>query len=846
MNFGLMFVELGSNCTLRDASKKTEQRDVYFATQLDMFIATIKRVEDSTLSISERLGFLNNATTNQESISALNGALNNIQEANQSIVTGSHDSYTATNELAHVFLPYLHQEKPISLSELANETIRVLNSGVAGSGQLRKEVIDFLWDREWTLDSSMADLSATGELRGAVSDLRKTAEGISKGLYFESISGREAAVSKTFESTYNWIFQRQPRSIKGRSLWDSLPIWLESDSYTPYWITGKPGSGKSTIMKFIAQHHSLALQLSPWAQNMPVLVTSYYAWNAGYSMQKTWEGLKKTVLFQALDQNPALIPKLAPRRWALVKIFHDPYDFPPWQSREIDESFSALLAECGKTLKIILFIDGLDEFDVPPSELVTEIRTLTSNCHGGLKCCVASRPWTEFDDAFSEGPMVQMHLLTQDDMTMFVQNQFSQNKGYVELQHLHPRESAQLTENIVSKALGVFLWVSLVTETLLRLLTEGDSIVELQQSLEILPSDLSSLYDAIWTSVPGRLRSDASAMIQLVRTAYRPMQWLLMWLADESRSGSMDTCSMSADVKFHARRNLKRRLATRTRGLLEIGADLEGLVDFSHRTARDWSRQPGVWESICSSHQHDFDPFWVLLKAETLMMTDESTVRDYSHARIWEAIIGTLWYAGEVKGTASTDQDLVQALDKFDEVTSNAFKVAATNWPSIYKPESNAHWSSKQDLSDSRRGSPNTFIGITAQLSILPYIQAKVLTDPKVVRSLKSDKSIGLLENAIFGHTYFTWSGVKPLYGQLHVDEGRRLDTVKFLMDNGAKPSTVLSSSGVKPIKEEVLRMAGDENAYYTQVASCMEKRSSRRSASRLSSAFRDMLSRHK
>ena len=112
-------------------------------------------------------------------------------------------------------------------------------------------------------------------------------------------------------------------------------------------------------------------------------------------------------------------------------------------------------------MAVALFVDGLDEFEMPPAEVVSRICSTADSSAHGMKICVASRPWTEFDDASNDGPMLQMHLLTQDDMATFVAKRFQDNRCYIELKHIYPQETTQLMEEIVLKANGVFLWVSL-------------------------------------------------------------------------------------------------------------------------------------------------------------------------------------------------------------------------------------------------------------------------------------------------------------------------------------------------------------------------------------------------
>ena len=163
-----------------------------------------------------------------------------------------------------------------------------------------------------------------------------------------------------------------------------------------------------------------------------------------------------------------------------------------------------------------------------------------------------------------------------------------------------------------------------------------------------LPSDLSSLYDAIWARIPLRHLPDACVMIRLTKTAYGPMPWFLVWLADECRSLQVKVGAMTSERKYHVRRALKRRLATRTRGILELNQAVNEVVNFSHRTARDWASQSHIWERICSSCPDDFELNLLLLKAESLLMTDDDTTSVYAPSHLWLAVMRALWYASQL------------------------------------------------------------------------------------------------------------------------------------------------------------------------------------------------------
>lgn len=140
---------------------------------------------------------------------------------------------------------------------------------------------------------------------------------------FEEIDDREDAVAKTYDDTYTWIFEEEPTKRDDRDLWSSFPAWLHSKTESLYWITGKPGSAKSTLIKHILHSHLLKGHLQTWADGRPLHLASFFALITGSDLQKSLQGLIRTLLHQCLKSYPQIIPTVSPRRWALFYTLRD-------------------------------------------------------------------------------------------------------------------------------------------------------------------------------------------------------------------------------------------------------------------------------------------------------------------------------------------------------------------------------------------------------------------------------------------------------------------------------------------------------------------------------------------
>jgi hypothetical protein len=108
-------------------------------------------------------------------------------------------------------------------------------------------------------------------------------------------------------------------------------------------------------------------------------------------------------------------------------------------------------------------------------------------------------------------------------MAHFVGVKFEGNRGFLELKTIFPAEAARLVGDVVRKLDGVFLWVSLVVKSLLEALTEGDGLVELQETVDQLPIDIAQLYDAILSRISSRNVIASSKLLVTFKAAVGPL-----------------------------------------------------------------------------------------------------------------------------------------------------------------------------------------------------------------------------------------------------------------------------------------------------------------------------------
>lgn len=91
--------------------------------------------------------------------------------------------------------------------------------------------------------------------------------------------------------------------------------------------------------------------------------------------------------------------------------------------------------------------------------------------------------------------------MTIDDISLYVRDKFGDHPQFEVLTAEGLGESRSLIEEIVSMSSGVFLWVSLVVKSLLKGLTNRDTLADLRKRLRELPDELDGLYSQMLSSI---------------------------------------------------------------------------------------------------------------------------------------------------------------------------------------------------------------------------------------------------------------------------------------------------------------------------------------------------------
>ena len=485
---------------------------------------------------------------------------------------------------------------------------------------------------------------------------------IIESLRFPQMSERIDNIKEAHPATFEWLFERG-----GKVLIHSQPSnifdWLREGTGT-FWVSGKAGSGKSTLMKFFHKNPKTTAALKCWALGRRLLIASFFFWNAGTKLQKSQQGLLQTLLFHVFRQDPALIAILCPDRWQGSRAVEEPWDWT-----DLLDALAKLKDHRTDTLKFCFFIDGLDEYDGEHMDVIKIIEGLV--CSPSIKICFSSRPWNVFERFYGDnsGQKLRLQDLTHADITRFTKDELGAGTGFGS-QGSMTVSYGSLVKEIADRAQGVFLWVFLVVRSLCRGMTNLDTPLELHARLLALPAELEGFFQHILDTSEKVYHSQAARL------------YLTQLSGKERQLTAIDvSCFAESDTDFALRDDLisqyasnlesivestRTRVLARCQDLLEF--DVHERLQFLHRTVRDFLETSDIYIQLQKRAGEFFEPRRFLCNSMVLqlrMIVEFPNSTNHSIHAPFEEILDSFWYHARLSNpTTSYDNSLLPVLDR--------------------------------------------------------------------------------------------------------------------------------------------------------------------------------------
>lgn len=683
----------------------------------------------------------------------------------------------------------------IALRSLEEQLQKSRDFQSQGTQQLKRDIISAIHnckpntnnEEEVTMVSSMLTDMAARERKIILE------QQLLHSLSYHRMRDRRQQILEHHEATLDWLFDK-----KGSKRWPGAEFddWL-TKGHGLYWISGKAGSGKSTLMKFLSCDQKTRKALSFWAQGSELVIASFFFWNPGIAMQKSQLGLLQSLMYEIICQHPELIPTLLPIRWRSY-IFYggDPH---PWTLPELCEAFDLLHNQATITDKFCFFIDGLDEFDGKHSDIMKIVLAMTNSPN--MKICVSSRPWNIFKDVFSEFPKLFLQDLNRQDIEEYVDRELFKDKHFERLRERDQDTALQLVSEIVENSSGVFLWVFLVVQNLLEGLSNADRIDALYARLRELPTDLESFFMYMLKDTTGLYLNQATQLFQLALESPEPLSLLTLSYFDEVDP----EYPFTAEVRTLEQRevdarceDIKRKLQSRCKGLLEVRratvaenknrpwlkspAEFDGVaeVHFLHRTVRDFLSTPTVKYRLVAIDSETFNAHTTLLRAFVTQIKGIGRLktRQALKYQFRSLVYRAIYHASCVEKTTGLSQRrLLNELDR----------VASLFSTSLFSSSEISHWSDDGGFADHPNGalSSTPFLAFAIKCGLKLYVKETLDLDSTLL-SNHSGRPLLLYVFSARGGKRLMWDHV---WWNNYVLEMPDLGILRVLLERGANPN---------------------------------------------------------
>ncbi|CAH0028864.1 unnamed protein product [Clonostachys rhizophaga] len=364
-------------------------------------------------------------------------------------------------------------------------------------------------------------------------------------LSLDELDFRAEQIEDPFQNTFKWVFDTT-----------SFSNWLQEGTGL-FWVNGKPGSGKSTLMKYILKSPYTWDLLHDWrrsSSNIEEIIASFFFHYRGTALQKSFEGLLRSLVVQLISSQYTIFQDgwrkfrqlkmqtsqlICERKDVLRENINGRHsrESPEEALHRIDRS----LQEVGTGLKDVArkesyyislrqlcirsstkmpsgwtsscFFDALDEFDGHLDMISKFLKGLVEDPKlNRVKVCFSSRPWESLEAHFSKELGFRLQDYTTHDIASYA-------AGSLVGLSLDNASVSQLVNGIISRANGVFLWVRLAVKEMVDANSHTNAHVsshQMEDTLKRLPGNLYEFYKLIVERIAHTIRPNTYALLELL------------------------------------------------------------------------------------------------------------------------------------------------------------------------------------------------------------------------------------------------------------------------------------------------------------------------------------------
>ena len=394
-----------------------------------------------------------------------------------------------------------------------------------------------------------------------------------KALSFAEMGLRRSIIDEPALQTCQWVY-----SNKVYRDW-------QLNSNKLLWIKGKPGAGKSILMKNIDVRRRLAagghLKVTRVLEKSKdhTLFLSFFFNARGGVMERSPLGLYMTLLHEILTLDVAAMCEFLPI--FLREESMNSTGAITWHVSELRQHFHSLI-QATRPYCIEILIDALDECE--DEEVRSLVRSFERSVEAAgssaakLRVCWSSRYYPHISLQSSRGSTLRLDRENTEDIRRYVREELPDRMNAT---------LPALRSDIMFKAQGVFLWAVLVVHKLRKASDDGRTEEELQTLLTTIPEKLEDLFNDIFKTpeFSDDHLEDLTHILGWIICSFRPITLRVLEVAFSIRR-SRKQWSFS-DYKFSPNKaeQLEKRILNVSRGLVEV---VQGVVQVVHESVREF------------------------------------------------------------------------------------------------------------------------------------------------------------------------------------------------------------------------------------------------------------------
>jgi hypothetical protein len=292
-------------------------------------------------------------------------------------------------------------------------------------------------------------------------------------LRFDQIDARQMTIKNAHAKTCRWLLKKS-----------EYLDWLDTDRLREHngflWIRGKPGTGKSTLMKFVLAHARKTMAGKA--------VISFFFNARGEDVEKSTIGTYRSLLLQLFERFPAVqrvFDSLGLSRSSIGPNYQ-------WSIGSLQVALEQAIMLL-RDRSVVCFIDALDECEEQQIrdmiQFFERIGELTGSAGIGFRICFSSRHYPHITIRKGLGLVLEGQEGHSQDITNYLESELKIGKSKI---------AQQIRSELQEKASGVFMWVVLVVGILNKEHDRG-RVHALRQKLQEIPGDLHDLFRDILT-----------------------------------------------------------------------------------------------------------------------------------------------------------------------------------------------------------------------------------------------------------------------------------------------------------------------------------------------------------